>query len=159
MSFIPEEHLKPKMQLNLTPMIDFVFLMLAFFASLTITKVTLKDSGISLVKVGPSARENVIEEEKIERLISISIDEAGKYKWLTEYHELALQDAAQIAKELSRQYEIGALPQDKARTQVLLQIDRNAKWASISEVIFAIREQGFEIHPVYQPDFSTTDLK
>jgi len=155
MSFIPQDQLKPKMSINMTPMIDFVFLMLAFFASLTITKVTLKDTGISLVKVGPSVQEIAKSEEKIERIISISIGEDGRYKWLTEYHEISLQNAKQIANELQRQYGIGALPEDKSKTQVLLQIDRNAKWSSISEVIFSIREQGFEVHPVYQPDFST----
>ena len=158
MSFIPEDQLKPKMSLNMAPMIDFVFLMLAFFASLTITKVTLKDAGISLVKVGPSVQEKALQEEKIERIISISISEDGSYKWLTEYHEIALQNALQIAKELLRQYEIGALPEDKSKTQILLQIDKNAKWQSICDVIFQIREQGFEVHPVHQPDFSAPKI-
>jgi len=153
MSFIPDEIKKPKLGLNLAPMIDFVFLMLAFFASLTITKVTLKDTGISLVKVGATTELTKPEEEKIEKIISISITKEGGYKWLTEYHELFIKDAEQIGLELARQYEVGALPKEKEKTQVLLQIDQEAKWNAISQVIFSIRDQGFEVHPIYQPDF------
>ncbi|NGX31101.1 MAG: hypothetical protein K940chlam8_00461 [Chlamydiae bacterium] len=154
MSFVPEDQLKPKLGLNLAPMIDFVFLMLAFFASLTITKVTLKDAGISLVKVGATAEMAKQQEDKVEKVISISISKNGEYKWLTEYHELLIKDADQIGLELARQYEMGALPKEKEKTQVLLQIDREATWSPISQVIFSIRDQGFEVHPIYQPDFA-----
>ena len=154
MSFIPEDQMKPKLGLNLAPMIDFVFLMLAFFASLTITKITLKDTGISLVKVGATQELSKEKQDDIEKVISISISKDGSYKWITEYHELLIKDAEQIGLELARQYELGALPQEKAKTQVLLQIDEQAKWAPISQVIFSIRDQGFEVHPIYQPDFA-----
>jgi biopolymer transport protein ExbD len=154
MSFIPEDQLRPKLGLNLAPMIDFVFLMLAFFASLTITKVTIKDSGISLVKVGAVQELAKEKKEEIEKVISISISKEGSYKWITEYHELLIKDADQIGLELARQYDIGALPKEKSKTQVLLQIDSQATWSSISQIIFAVRDQGFEVHPIYQPDFA-----
>jgi len=151
--FIPEDQLKPKLGTNLTPMIDFVFLMLAFFASLTITRVTIKDAGIDLVKVGPVAQSESYK-DTVENVVSISIAEDGQYKWLTEYHEIIIPDAELIGNELLKQFDGGLLSSDKAKTQVLLQIDRNAKWSSISNAIFAIRDVGFEVHPVYQPDFA-----
>lgn len=154
MSFIPEDQLRPKESLNLTPMIDFVFLMLAFFASLTITQATVKDSGINLVKIGPNASDLKVEEAEIEKIISICVTDDGKYKWLTEYHELVLNDAEQISSELARQIALGVLPKETSKTQVLLQIDKNARWSAISKAIFAVREQGLEVHPVYQPDFT-----
>lgn len=156
MGFIPDEQLKPKESLNLTPMIDFVFLMLAFFASLTITQATVKDSGINLVKVGPNSSEAKAEEADIEKIISICVTDDGRYKWLTEYHELVLANAEQIGSELARQAALGTLPKEASRTQVLLQIDKNARWSAISKAIFVIREQGFEVHPVYQPDFTSS---
>lgn len=159
MGFIPKDQLRPKESLNLTPMIDFVFLMLAFFASLTITQATLKDSSIHLVKVGPVAKDAKFEEADIEKIISICVTEEGRYKWLTEYHDIVLKNANQIGEELARQHESGSLPKDVSKTQVLLQIDKNAKWSHISEAIFAIREQGFEVHPVYQPDFANESAK
>lgn len=154
MSFIPKDQLRPKESLNLAPMIDFVFLMLAFFASLTITQATLKDNSIHLVKVGPNAKESVQEAPDIEKIISICVTQDGHYKWLTEYHDIVLKDAEQIGSELAHQLKTGGLPEDTTKTQVLLQIDKDAKWEYISEAIFAIREQGFDVHPVYQPDFT-----
>ena len=44
MSLVPEEKLKPNLTINLAPMIDFLFLMLAFFATLAVTRVTLFDT-------------------------------------------------------------------------------------------------------------------
>ena len=46
---------------------------------------------------------------------------------------------------------VNLLPEDKSRTKVLLHIDRNAKWEPIAQMIFAIREIGYHIHPVYEP--------
>lgn len=157
MSFLPDDQINPKTSLNLTPMIDFVFLMLAFFACLTITQATVKDKGISLVKVGPTSSEMKSPEADIERIISICVTKDGSYKWLTEYNEFVLASAQQIGDELARQVALGTLPKEAGRTQVLLQIDKNARWSAVSAAIFAIRDQGFEVHPVYQPDFATTD--
>jgi biopolymer transport protein ExbD len=135
-------------------MLDFVFLMLAFFACLTITQATIKDRGINLVKVGPAEAQATSDASHIERIISICVTADGNYKWLTEYNEFLLADAAQIGDELSRQLALGTLPKETTRTQVLLQIDQKAQWSAVSSAIFAIRERGFEVHPVYQPDFS-----
>ena len=43
------------------------------------------------------------------------------------------------------------LGKDKAKTEVLLHIDKQAPWESISQLIFAIKEMGFNAHPVYEP--------
>ena len=48
---VPEEKLKPKLSINLAPMIDFLFLMLAFFATLAITRATLFDTKLDLVQL------------------------------------------------------------------------------------------------------------
>ena len=60
-----------------------------------------------------------------------------------------MENTIKIQEELARQYKIGALPQDKTRTQVLLHIDQKAPWKSVAESIFAIRELGFSASPVY----------
>jgi hypothetical protein len=56
-----------------------------------------------------------------------------------------------IRQELIHQYETGALPEDKSRTEVLMHIDKQAPWESIASAIFAVREAGFSAHPVYEP--------
>ena len=68
---------------------------------------------------------------------------------MTEFQEYPMESLQAIQEELARQYHIGALPQDKTKTEVLLHIDRAAPWEPIAKVIFAIRELGFSAHPVY----------
>ena len=51
MDLIPDEELRPKSFLNLTPMVDFLFLVVAIFAILATTRTTLFDSEVSLAKV------------------------------------------------------------------------------------------------------------
>ena len=62
-----------------------------------------------------------------------------------------MQSDQEIQEELARQYQIGTLAQDKNKTEVLLHIDRKAPWEPIAKVIFAVRELGFSVHPVYEP--------
>ena len=58
----------------------------------------------------------------------------------------------EIKDELLKQYDKGILPEDKLLTQVLLKIDKNATWEPILKAIFAIRDAGFEVRPVYEPE-------
>jgi biopolymer transport protein ExbD len=62
-----------------------------------------------------------------------------------------METTSAIQKELGHQYEIGALPQNKDKTEIFLHIDSEAPWKAIAEVIFAVRELGFNAHPVYEP--------
>jgi hypothetical protein len=68
---------------------------------------------------------------------------------MTEFQEYNMPTPEAIQKELARQYQIGVLPQDKARTEILLHIDKRAPWEPIAQAIFAIRELGFSARPVY----------
>ena len=61
-----------------------------------------------------------------------------------------MKDLKQIQNELFHHYNIGALPKDKAKTQILLHIDKQAPWENIVKLIFAIREAGFEAMPIYK---------
>ena len=58
----------------------------------------------------------------------------------------------EIQQELNLQYQKGLLPEDKMQTQILLKIDKNATWEPILKAIFAIRDAGFEVRPVYEPE-------
>jgi len=80
------------------------------------------------------------------------VTEGGEYKWVTEIQTYPMEDLERIKKELNYQHTIGLLPKDKNQTQVLLHIDKNASWDPVAKLIFAIREEGFEAFPVYEPD-------
>jgi biopolymer transport protein ExbD len=152
MSFIPEEELRSKTSLNLAPIIDFLFLMLMFFATLAVSRMTTKDTDIELVEVKPEAKASFVSGNSDYNVIHISINADGNYKWVTELRDYPFHSPEEIKQELIHQYEANLLPEDKSMTQILLKIDKNAKWEPILKAIFAIREAGFEIHPVYEPE-------
>jgi biopolymer transport protein ExbD len=150
MQLIPHDDLKIGQNFNFTPMIDFLFLMLSLFATLAISRAKLFDSEVSLVALTPSEKRSSLHSQNIQQ-IDISISANGEYKWLTEYNEYPMDSIVAIQQELVRQYEMGALPQNKSQTEIRLHIDRIAPWKPIAEVIFAVRELGFKAHPVYEP--------
>ena len=133
-------------------MIDFLFLLLSLFATLAISRAALYDSEVQLVEVKPQPAENGLAEGKKDiQQVNISITAAGAFKWLTEFQQYPMESIEAVQTELARQYQIGALPQDKTLTEVLLHIDRKTPWEPIAKAIFAIRELGFNAHPVYEP--------
>lgn len=156
MSLIPEEEIKKSLSINLAPMVDFLFLIVAVFATLAITKAALYDTEIDLVKVN-TEKEAPFTSPEQPYLVNLSITEEGRYKWLTEISEFFMESPKAIAQELVKQQKLGLIPSDAKQTKVLLHIDRNAKWEPIAEAIVAIREAGFQIHPVYEPTIAMSN--
>ncbi len=150
MDLIPHDELKPTNGINYAPMIDFLFLMLALFATLAISKASLYDTEIHLAELKSPPQTNALHTRKEIQQINISITANGQLKWLTEFQEYPMNSTKEIQEELARQYQIGALAQDKAQTEILLHIDKQAPWDPIAKTIFAVRELGFSVHPVYE---------
>lgn len=152
MSFLPDEAVKGREGIPLAPMIDFLFLMLMFFACLAVSRATSKDTHIELAELKPETVATTTLAENEQKIINISIDAAGHYQWVTEVRDYDLENPEQIAQELCHQYDNGLLPEDKEKTQILLRIDRKATWDPIIKAIFAIRDVGFDVRPVYEPE-------
>ncbi len=152
MSLIPEENLKSKSNFNFAPMIDFLFLMLAFFATLAVSRASLYDTKLNLVQLKTEQGAQPIKQADESHQINISVTNKGTYQWLTEIQAYPMESLQRIKKELNYQYQIGLLPKDKHQTQVLLHIDKNASWDPVAKLIFAIREEGFDAFPVYEPE-------
>lgn len=152
MSFLPDSELKSTSAINLAPMIDFLFLLLMFFATLAVTRITTKDTDISLVEIKPDTKNSIAGGESDFKVINVNINAQGEYKWVTEIRDYEMTSPEAITQELNSQYEKGLLPEDKQKTRVLLKIDRQTPWEPILKAIFAIRDSGFEAHPVYEPD-------
>lgn len=151
MDLVPHDDLKPANGFNFAPMIDFLFLMLSLFATLAISRKALYDSDIHLAQLKPNSGETPIQASQEIQQINLTIDAQGSYKWITEFQEHPMDNIEEIQKELSRQYQMGALSRDKEKTEVLLHIDQSAPWKPIADLIFAIKELGFSAHPVYEP--------
>ncbi len=151
MNLFEHEELKGGTNFNFAPMIDFLFLMLALFATLAMSRASLFDSELTLVEIKQGDENQTLRSKNDQQQINLSIAANGSYKWLTEFEGYPMEDTLALQKELMRQVEIGVLPQDKGKIEVLLHIDQKAPWKPIAEVIFAVRELGFNAHPVYEP--------
>ena len=151
MELIPHDEIRPGHNFNFAPMIDFLFLMLALFATLAISRAALYDSEIDLAKLTPEKEKGPLHPKRDQQQIHLSIGGSGAYKWLTEFQEYPMESVPAIQEELARQYQIGTIAKDKTKTEILLHIDKCAPWESIAKAIFGVRELGFEVHPVYEP--------
>ncbi|VHO02683.1 biopolymer transporter ExbD [Candidatus Rhabdochlamydia sp. T3358] len=149
MSLIPEEELKRYNHLNLAPMIDFLFLIVAVFAVIAVTRASLFDREISLVKVQTKTDVSIPQDRYT---VHLSINNKGEYKWITEFNEYLISCPLDVQLELKKQQELGLLPKDTLKTQVLLHIDKQAMWEPIVQLIFAVKQAGFQIHPVYESE-------
>lgn len=150
MHLIPEEEMGRQRVLNLAPMVDFLFLIIAALAVLAITRTALYDSEVSLVKMDVNSSTTAVSSYPAASTILLSINDQGKYKWVTESDEFIFDQVSAIKNELLRQQKDGLL--SKENTKVLLYIDQNAKWQSIATIILAVKELGFQISPVYSPE-------
>ncbi len=155
MSLIPEEELKSFGSINLAPMVDFLFLVVAVFATLAVTKAALYDSEIKLVKIEPASEQSAFIGQNEFYIVNLSVSESGSYKWITEFNEYLIPTVQGIQNELKKQQDLGLLPKEAEKTKVLLHVDKEAKWEPIAQVLFAVRQMGFEIHPVYDFDESS----
>ena len=86
MELIPHDELKPASNFNFAPMIDFLFLMLALFATLAVSRAALYDTEVELVELKPEKGAASLRAKEIQQ-INLSITAAGGYKWLTEFQE------------------------------------------------------------------------
>jgi biopolymer transport protein ExbD len=148
MNLIPDEELKKQGQLNLAPMVDFLFVLIAVFAIVTVTRSALNDSEIHLVKTEKKGDQNRTSSE--EYIVDLTVTKDGSYRWLTEMHNYLINDPKAIRTELLKQKQNGLLPEDTGKTKVLLHIDQGASWNSIAKLILAVKEAGFQVNPVYE---------
>lgn len=150
---IPEDEMKMQRNLNLAPMVDFLFLIIAVFAILTVTRTALYDSEVNLVKGTAEKSPQITPADSLPgSTIMLSISEGGQYKWITEFNEFLIADVNTIIDEINKQQQLGLLPMNKEKIKVLLHIDKSAKWQSIAQVIFTVKDAGYIISPVYEPE-------
>ncbi len=149
MSIIPEDKFKSGGSINLAPMVDFLFLVVAVFATLAVTRAALFDNDISLVTVKADPEKPTLASHADHFIINLSVTSDGDYKWITEFNEYLIESVEAIQQELHKQQTLGLIPKETQKTKVLLHIDKAAQWKPIAQVIFAVRQAGFDIHPVY----------
>lgn len=151
MDLIPDKEFRERQQLNLAPMVDFLFLVVGIFAVLAVTRTAISDFDINLATLSTNNNEAVAPAKSVEYIINLSINDKGQYKWICDTQEYLMENLEAIQKEMVKQQMLGVIPKEKNNVKVLLHIDKTAQWEPIAEAIFAVREMGFQIHPVYEP--------
>jgi biopolymer transport protein ExbD len=152
MNLVPEEELYGRNNLNLAPMVDFLFLIVAVFATLAVTRATLFDSDINLVKVTSlESPSDTLANDDLS-IINLAVTSTGQYKWVTEFNEYLMENISSIEQELTKQQKLGLLPSEHEKTKILLHVDKKAEWEPVVQLIFALKKSGFQISPVYESD-------
>ncbi len=149
MDLIPDEELKTKGFFNLTPMVDFLFLVIALFATLAFTRTALFDSELSLAKIQESSAPAPSRQDDV-HVVNLCIGKSGQYKWITEFNEYSMEGIPSILQELSKQQDLGILPSDKTKTKILLHIDKQTEWDPVAQLVYSLKKTGYVAHPVYE---------
>jgi biopolymer transport protein ExbD len=152
MSFVPQEELQANQTQSLAPMIDFLFLMLMFFATLAVSRVTTRETEIDLVEIRPETHKEVAHAETDRKTVHVTVDKEGRYQWVTDLQDHQLTSPEAVVRELFAQQKHGLLPNESDRTEVLLRVDKEAQWEPVLRLIFAVRDAGFAVHPLYIPE-------
>jgi biopolymer transport protein ExbD len=144
MDLIPEEELRPKSFFNLTPMVDFLFLVVAIFAILAMKETTLFDSEVTLAKV--EKKEPVHLDAKTQT-INLCVTKEGQYKWVSDLKEHPMSGTDAILKQLADQKKLGLISEN---VPILIHIDAKAEWNCVVNLLYSLKKNGYTPHPVYQ---------
>ena len=87
-------------------MIDFLFLMLALFATLAVSRAALYDSEVELTQLKPEKGAASLRTKEVHQ-IHLSIASDGSFKWLTEFQQYPMETVLDIQEELAREYKTG----------------------------------------------------
>ena len=134
---IPDDELTPKASISFAPMVDFLFIVIAIFAVIAISRKSLFDTHLSLVEAtgqGPTAMHHA------NQTVSLSISPEGEYKLINATENLILDDVEAIKQELKKHQ----------KTEILLHIDKHAEWQPIAKLIYSMHEEGVQVYPVYE---------
>ena len=107
MNLIPDEELKTTSLMNLTPLVDFLFLVIALFAILAVTRTSLFDSEVTLAKVKQTENESNPSNYNF-HVINLSVAKDGHYKWVTEFNEYSMDGIPSILQELIKQQDLNS---------------------------------------------------
>lgn len=138
MDLIPDEQLTHKASISFAPMVDFLFIVIAIFAVVAITRKALYDSHVTLVDGSGSKTASSLSKNSI----NMSISPGGEYKILDPQNSFIFDNIETIKSELKKH--------GNQETQILLHIDKKTEWQPIAKLIYAMNEEGFNVYPIYE---------
>lgn len=150
MKMIPDEELKTFEKVQWAPMVDFLFIVIIVFATIAITRNVVTDRELRLASALKKDQHAEKMPSNTSQIVNLSINHKGEYKWLSESKEIYFESAKQVGERLLALKNQHELPAQAKQVKILLHIDKTAPWQPIADVIFAVRESGYDVHPVYQ---------
>lgn len=138
MDLIPDEQLTHRASISFAPMVDFLFIVIAIFAFVAITRKALYDSHVTLVDGSGSKTASSLSKNSI----NMSISPGGEYKLLDSQNSFIFDNIETIKTELKKH--------GNQETQILLHIDKKTEWQPIAKLIYAMNEEGFSVYPIYE---------
>lgn len=148
MNLMPEEELTQRASVNLAPMVDFLFLILAVFAVLSITssKVFLED--IDLAQSEDTLDSSIAQFEP--QQLHLFVNKDGQYLLQEDHSTLKFEKCKQVATTLQDRQIAGYLPKDTSQVSILLHIDKQAEWEHVMQLLVSLQNAGFTVQTVYQ---------
>lgn len=129
-------------------MVDFLFIVVAIFAVVAVSRKALYDSDVTLIKQETPETSSV--SFSASNTVNLSISSSGHYKWLSESHQQEFDTIETFKEEVLAQMAAGKLSASPHQNQILLHIDQGAQWNSIANLIFSMHEEGFVVYPIYE---------
>lgn len=133
----------------MAPMIDFLFLMLCFFASIAALQGSPRAGDVQLAVVNDTTHYRDPAQNK-RAVIHLTVTKDGSYRWSTPWRDYPMASLEAVLEELTVQQKQGALPQDRTQTAVLLKIDAQAPWKSAWQALMSIRNLGYDAFALYE---------
>jgi biopolymer transport protein ExbD len=148
MSLIPEEHLTFRLTFNFAPMVDFLFIVIAIFAAVAISRKAIYSTNINLIRHESSS--SVMNKESSCHTLHLGISPSGTYELFDRDRKEIFTDIEGVKTALLDQIQRGVLSQNRSQNHLLLHIDQEAKWSPIAQLISVMHEEGFTLYPVYE---------
>ncbi len=119
-------------------MVDFLFIVIAIFAVIAISRKALFDSHLSLVETTGNSK---TASHNADHTVNLSISSGGEYKLIDAKESFILDEDIEIIKQELNKHQ---------KTHILLHIDKHAEWQPIAKLIHSMNKEGFHVYPVYE---------
>ncbi len=147
MSLIPEKYRQTNLSFHFTPLIDFLFIIVAVFALFITTKKNLYQTQVNLIKHDASIKNF---KDKKSSVLNLGISASGLYQFLDREKPQTLETIQMVKQALFHQIEQGNFPSDPRENHIFLHIDQKAEWSVIGTLLLALHQEGFIVYPIYE---------
>ncbi len=147
MSLIPDEELNCQRGMNLAPMVDFLFLIIAILSTMVLTKAFLFDSNLEMAKVQTS--QELAQNTDPRGLLHLALDPSGNCRWLLENAAPKATELTHLSEDVQAFQKLGLFPSSD-NVKIFLHIDSHTEWGTAINAILAARETGYSVHPVFE---------